>query len=185
MHGHSFSAKRIQDGPKSSTTFGEKVEPSALPCRDDVLVENGATTPKLCLSPLEMRPPTTAGGLLPTGKPSTMTRITFYQPHLRFCPTEETNSERTSAQYVLYYNSSFWWNPPGGNTNKIKAKSDIRSRRFRRSSTRLPVFGDVTRVTLAATFFWRLDDLGINLQERDRRIISAVCIAGDRCFLRS
>ena len=41
MHGDSFSAKRIQDGPQGSTTFGEKVEPLALPCRDDAVVENG------------------------------------------------------------------------------------------------------------------------------------------------
>ena len=30
--------------------------------------------------------------------------------------------------------------------------------------------------------FWRLDDLGINLSERDRRIVNAVCIAINRCF---
>ena len=56
MHNRdSFSAKKVQDDPKSSTTFGMKAEPPALSCRDDVLVENGAAAPKLCLSPLEMR----------------------------------------------------------------------------------------------------------------------------------
>ena len=64
----SLSEKGIQDGLKSSTTFGQKLEPTTLPCRDDVVVNNGAAAPKLCLSPLEMRSPTAAGGLLPTGK---------------------------------------------------------------------------------------------------------------------
>ena len=37
MRGDSFSAKRVQDGPKISTTFGVKAESPALPCRDDRL----------------------------------------------------------------------------------------------------------------------------------------------------
>ena len=106
-HGDICSARRVQVGPNSSTSFGVKAETPALPCRDDVLVENGAAAPKPCLSPLEMHTPRAAGGLLPAGKASTTTRITFYQPRLRFCPTEETKSERTSIQYASYY-SSFW-----------------------------------------------------------------------------
>ena len=54
---------------------------------------------------LEMRTPTDAGGLLPTGKASTTTRITYDQPRLRFCPTEETSSKRTSIQHASYYSS--------------------------------------------------------------------------------
>ena len=94
-HGNSRSAKRVQTGPTSSTSFGgDFTEPSALPCsRDDALVDNGAAAPKSCLSSLEMRSPTNAGGLLPTGKASTTTRITFYQLRLRFCPIEEPNYE--------------------------------------------------------------------------------------------
>ena len=80
------------------------------PSRDDVLVGNGAAALKSCLSPLEMRSLTAAGGLLPADKASTTTRITLYQPCLRFCPTKETISERMSTQYALYYNSSFCWN---------------------------------------------------------------------------
>ena len=92
------------------TSFGDdSAGPPALPCsRGGALVGNGAAAPKSCLSPLEMHSPTATGGLLPTGKASTTTRITFYQPRFRFCPTEETNSERTSTQYALHY-SSFWW----------------------------------------------------------------------------
>ena len=109
-HGDSRSAKRVQAGPTSSTSYGDDYTgPPALPCsRDDALAGNGAAAPKSCLSPLEGRTPTAAGDLLPTGKVSTTTRITFCQPRLRVCPTEETNSERTSTQHASYY-SSFWW----------------------------------------------------------------------------
>ena len=111
MLGDSFSANRSQAGPNTTATiFGVKAEPLAFPCRDDAVVENGATAPKSCFSPLGMRSTTAAGGLLPAGKVSTTTRITFYQPHLRFCQTEETSSEGTSTQYALYCSSSFWWN---------------------------------------------------------------------------
>ena len=103
MHGNSFSAKRFQDGPKRSTTFGVKAEPPALPCRGDALVENGAAAPNSCLSPLEMHTPKAAGGLLRTGKTSPATRITFNQPTFWFCPTEETNL-MTSVLYAYHYN---------------------------------------------------------------------------------
>ena len=46
MHEDIFSAKRIQDGPKSLIIFGVKAEPPALSCRGDVLVDNGAAAPK-------------------------------------------------------------------------------------------------------------------------------------------
>ena len=41
-HGDRCTAQRVQDGPKTSINFGVKAEPSALPCRDDDVVENGA-----------------------------------------------------------------------------------------------------------------------------------------------
>ena len=78
MHGNTFSAGRVGPGPKTtSTSFGWKADPPALPCRDDILVENGAAVPKSCLSPLEMRSPTVAGGLLHTSKASMVTRTTY------------------------------------------------------------------------------------------------------------
>ena len=41
MHGDSFSARRVDPGPKiNSTSFDMKVEPAALPCRDNVVVED-------------------------------------------------------------------------------------------------------------------------------------------------
>ena len=90
MHGDSFSATRVDPGPKTnSTSFGMKAEPPVLPCRDDVLVENGDASPKSCLPSLEMRSPSAAGGLLPTGKTSTATKITFNRPPRRLYPTED------------------------------------------------------------------------------------------------
>ena len=46
MHGDSCTAKRVQAGPTTSTSFGVKAEPCALSCRDDVLVKKGAAAPK-------------------------------------------------------------------------------------------------------------------------------------------
>ena len=40
MHGDSFSANRVDPDPICSTSFGVKVKPPALPCRDDVVVES-------------------------------------------------------------------------------------------------------------------------------------------------
>ena len=80
MHGDSFSA--VDPDPICSTSFGVKIEPSPLIFRDDVVVENGAVVPKSCLPPLEMRSPTAAGGLLPTGKTSTTASTTFNHPTL-------------------------------------------------------------------------------------------------------
>ena len=105
-HGDRCSAKRVQDGPTCSTSFGVKAEPPSLPCRDDVLVQNGATAPKLCISPLEMRTPTDASGLLPTDKTSTATRATFHQLPLRSCPTEDKKIENFNPiRLVLQH---FW-----------------------------------------------------------------------------
>ena len=103
-HGDSCSAKRVQAGPTSSISFGDDFTGlPALPCsRNDALVGNGAAAQKSCLSPVEMRTLTAVGGLLPAGKASRATRITYNHSRLRFCPTEETNSESTSIQYASY-----------------------------------------------------------------------------------
>ena len=103
----SCSAKGVQAGPTSSTSFGMKAEPPALLRWDDVLVDKDAAAQKSSRSPVEIRPRTTAGGLLPAGKASTATRIIYFQSHLWFCSTKETNSERASIQNASYY-SSFW-----------------------------------------------------------------------------
>ena len=111
MRGDSCTAEqKVQDGPKTSITFGVEAEPPDLPCGEDVLVEDGATAHKSCLPSLEMRTTTAAGGLVPTGKTSTATETNFNQPPLRFCSTEETDLEancKTSSPYVSYDSSTF------------------------------------------------------------------------------
>ena len=73
-----------------------KAERADLPCREVVLVEDGAAAPKSCLPSLEMRSPTAAEGLVPTGKTSTATETTSNEPFLRFYATEETNPKEKS-----------------------------------------------------------------------------------------
>ena len=77
----SFSACRVDTGPNTnSTSFGMMAEPSDLPCREDIFVEDGAATPKSCLPSLELRTTAAAGGLVPTDKTSTATETTFIEP---------------------------------------------------------------------------------------------------------
>ena len=90
-HEDSCTAQRVQKGPKILTCFGVITKPPALPCRDDVVVENGAAAPKPCLPSLEVHSPTAAGGSLSTDENSMATKITFNQPSLRLYRTEEAN----------------------------------------------------------------------------------------------
>ena len=112
MHGDSFSACRVDPGPKTnSTNFGMMAELPDLPCREDILVEDGAAAPKSCLPSLEMRSLTAAGGLLPTGGTSTTTKTTFSKSPLRLYATEETNSKEKhvwTSTPSAWYDSSFW-----------------------------------------------------------------------------
>ena len=91
----------------------------------------------------------------PPAKTSTATRITFYQPRLRFCSTEKTNSESTSAQCASYYSSSWWIN------NQLLASSWWRVIQTKSMQTLIfdpggfksrlracPFFGNVARVAL-------------------------------------
>ena len=179
-----------------------KAEPPAFPYRDDVLVENGAAASKSCLSPLEMHSPTAAVGLLPAGEASTTTRITFYQPRFWFCPTEETNYERTSTQYALYHSSfrrSQLPAPPGEalyKQNQGKILCSILA--VLQVVSALARFGECGAHCFVRSFFvWApdstrgcsvfrlMDYLGVILQERYRRILYAVRIAVDRSFLLS
>ena len=148
MDGDSISVNRVQAGPKTtSTTFGEKVKPPALPCRDDIVVENCAAVPKSCLSPLEMRISTAAGGLLPTGKTTTATWTTLDRPTIWPCLTKEKKL-RTSTPYALYYNSSLWLNqlpaPSWRRVIQTKSRQNLMvDPGGSRSSSRLPVSGNV------------------------------------------
>ena len=97
----SFSSCWVEHGPKiNSTSFGMMAEHPTLPCRDDA-------SPKSCLPPLKMRPPTPAGGLLPTGKTSTATETTVNEQRLQFYSTEGVSCKKTSTRYVSY-DSSVW-----------------------------------------------------------------------------
>ena len=69
INADSSSARKVDSGSMSSTWFGMTAEPPALLLRDDALVDKGAATPKLRLSPVEMRTLTATGGLLSAGQP--------------------------------------------------------------------------------------------------------------------
>ena len=94
MRGDSFTARRVEPGPNtSSTSFGVKDEPPALPCRDDVVVESGDAAPQSCLPSVEMRSSTAAGGLVSTGETSTA-ETTVNKRLLQFYSTEEEDSKK-------------------------------------------------------------------------------------------
>ena len=112
MHGDGCTtAQKVQDGPKTSISFGVMAEPPDLPCREDVLVEDGATSLEPCLPSLEMRSSTAAGDLVPTREASTATETTVNKPLLQSYSSEEENSKkkslRTSTPYVSYDSSAF------------------------------------------------------------------------------
>ena len=113
MYGDSVSASRVDPGSKTaSTSFGVKADPPAIPCRLDILVENGVAAPKSCLSAFEMRSPTAAGSLLPTGEASIAARTNNNQPPLRLYWTEKTKSKKTNLRTTIMsisYDSSFFW----------------------------------------------------------------------------
>ena len=163
-------------------------EPSALPRRDDVVVNKGAEAPKPCLSLLEMRSPRAAGGLLPAGTTFTATRTIFHQPLLWFCPTKEIYS-RTSIKHSTTY-SSFWKIEetktrqtlvfdPWGSTSRPRA---------------CPFLGRWRALLCAEVFvwardgsqgwsvFWLMDDLEYTFPREVEAIRYAVRVAGDRKF---
>ena len=122
--------------------------------RDNALVDNGAAARKSCLSPLGMRKTTGAGGLPPTGETATAIWTTLDQPPFRLCSTEETNSKDTSTRSVSYDSSLVWLNflLAASSCRRVIVNKLGQSMMFDpggfRSSPRLPVFGNVTRVIL-------------------------------------
>ena len=111
MHGDSCSATRVDPDPMCSTNFGNDCTgPPAPPCSgENALVDNGDASPKLCLPLLEMRSPTAAGGLLPTGEASIAKRTTYNQSPLRLYAIEDADSKTNLRTRILYvsYDSSF------------------------------------------------------------------------------
>ena len=189
MHGDSRFANRVDPNLMYSTSFGDDCTgPPAPPCSGkNALVDDGAAAPKSCLPPVEMRTTTTAGGLLPTGKTSTATKITFNQPPLRLYSTEKTNLW-TSTISVSYASSFFWKNKllaapfcrkvietkfgqnrmfdPGGSQRRLRACPFL-------GTWRALLFGEVyVRVVRGCSVLWRIDD----------SVFNAVCIAVNRWF---
>ena len=79
-----ISSDRVHD-PMRLTSFGDKdyTKPPALPCRDDALVNQAHEVAKPCLSPVEIRTSTSAGGLLDAGATSiTKIQATNFPPQL-------------------------------------------------------------------------------------------------------
>ena len=113
MHGDSCSADRVDPDPMCSISFGDDCTgPPAPSCSgENALVDNGAAMPKSCLPSLEMRSPTAAGGLLPTGEASRAINTTFKKSPLRLYAIEETNSNEKKLWTSIpsaWYDSSFW-----------------------------------------------------------------------------
>ena len=136
MRGDGFFARRVEPGLNTnSTSFGVKAEPPSLPCRDDVVVECGNAASESCLPFLEMRSSTGAGGLVPTGKPSTATETNFNQPPLRFCSTEETDLEasckKTLSPSAFSDSSSVFHKRNLSDTPYCRRAVDTRSRQNR------------------------------------------------------
>ena len=134
-HRDSCSAKRLQVGP---TSFGMKYELHALPRWDDVLVHKDAEASKPCLSHVETRTLTAAGGLLPAGTASASMRTTFSRSLPSLTLGEETikissrtnNNQlalpcrrklvRTKSRQKLVFN-------PGGSTGHLRAFPFLRT----------------------------------------------------------
>ena len=113
MNGDSCSVDRVDPDPMCSTRSGDDCTgPPAPPCSgENTLVDNHAAVPKSFLPSLEMRLPTAAGGLLPTGEISTATKTTFNKSPLRLYSTEETNTKEANLWTSVpsaWYHSSFW-----------------------------------------------------------------------------
>ena len=110
MYGDSCTPQKVQHRPKTSISFGVKAEPPDLPSRGDVLVEDGAAAPKSYLPSLEMRSPTAAGGVVPTGETSKATETTVNESLFQLYSTEEENSKKKKIWTTIpsaWYNSSF------------------------------------------------------------------------------
>ena len=146
------SSTEVDPDPICPASFGDdSTGPPALPCsRDDALVDNGASVPKPCLSPVEMRTRTAAGGLLPAGTASTATRTIFLRPRFSWSLVGETKTYLQDINSIRLVLQQFLEGE--GLRSKIEANSGVRSRRFYRSSTRLPVFGNIARVALWGAF---------------------------------
>ena len=141
----------------NSTSFGVIAEPPDLPCREDIVVEEGATSPESCHPSLEMRSPTATDGIIPTGEASTATRTTSNEPLLWFYATEGMNPEEdskkkklwTSTPYASSYDSSIFQEE-----SNISAASYCRRVVETKSRQNRLLIQAVRKVTSAPAHFW-------------------------------
>ena len=188
-HGDSCSAKKVEAGPTTSTSFGVTAKPPAFPRRDDVLVDKGAAAPNPCLSPVTMRKLTAPGGLLPARTAFTAVRTTFPRPLFSWSPDEETkkSTRRTNFNQL----ASRCWRKvvqtksrptmvfdPGGSTGHLRA---------------CPFFGGWRALLCGEVFvwmlrwyprlerFWYTEDLNI-IFKRGQAIRYSVHVAVDNCL---
>ena len=140
MNEDSSSARKVDIGPTSSTSFGMIIESPALLCMDDALVGKGAGAPRSCLSPVEMHMLLTAGGLLPVDTVPTAMRTIVFQSPPSWALGEETK-ERTSQTGSNQLPPPFWRRiiqtkqnktpvfDPGGSTDRLRACPFLGGRR--------------------------------------------------------
>ena len=123
------------------TSFGDdSTEPLALPpCRDNAMVDKDAAASNPCLSLVEMRTSTAAGGLLSAGTAFTSLRSVVFQP-LFFWTLGEKTKERTSQTNNNKLAPPYWKNviqmksrqtlvfDPGGCTGRLRDYSFLGGR---------------------------------------------------------
>ena len=101
MSGDSFFAQVDPDPMCLASLNDDSTKPLTLPhCRDDALVDKGVVAPKPCLSSVEMRTLTTAGGLLPASTASIAMRTIKKS-------TSRTNNQLAPLcrwRFILYSN---------------------------------------------------------------------------------
>ena len=131
MSGDSSSAQSNHDSMFLTSSGDHFTDTPALPRRDGVLVNKGAAAPKSCLSPVEMRTLTAAGGLLPAGTASTSMRTIFPRSPFSRSIGKETN--KTNSQTNKQLPSPCWRRvietksrktlvfDPGGSTGRLRA----------------------------------------------------------------
>ena len=133
-----------------------KAKPPDLLSREDALVEDGAAAPKACLQSLEDSHNNSRRWLSShrqnlCGNGDHLQRVTSSVLRDRRDELEEEknmdfNSIRLVRQQLL--ETACCSSLPEGYREKNDAKYDVRSRRFSRSSPRLPVLGVVARFGL-------------------------------------
>ena len=185
MSGDSSSAP-VDPDPMCLTSFGDdSTGPPALPCsRDDILVDKGAAVPKPCLSLMDMRTLTAAGGLLPADIASTAMRTIFPRPF--FLGSLEKTKKRTSRTNNQFAPFCRWRViqtkstqtlvfDPGGSTGRLRACPFLRGRSALLCGDVFVWASDSARGW--SVFWYKMEEWNIIFRERYKRLVYAVRIA--------